>query len=72
MIYVGIVNYLAVEMGGGHSGDEELGAVGVGASVGHGEETRLGVLLDEVLVVESAAVDRFTTTAICKCQINVR
>ena len=43
---------LAVQVGCGHGGDEELTAVGVGARVGHREETRLGVLLDEVLVRE--------------------
>jgi hypothetical protein len=32
------------------SGDEELGSVGVLSGVGHGEETRLGVLQLEVLI----------------------
>ncbi len=32
------------------SGDEELGAVSILASVGHGKKTRLGVLKLEVLV----------------------
>ena len=32
------------------SGDEELGSVGVLSGVGHGEETRLGVLQLEVFV----------------------
>ena len=41
---------LAVQMGGGHGGDEKLGTVGVGTGVGHGEESRLGVLSDKVLV----------------------
>ena len=45
---------LAVQVRGGDGGDEELTAVGVGARVGHGEESRLGVLLDEVLVREFA------------------
>jgi hypothetical protein len=31
--------------GGGHRRDEELGAVGVGAGVGHGQQARLGVLV---------------------------
>jgi hypothetical protein len=41
---------LAIQPGSDDSGDEELGAVGVGASVGHGEETRLRVLELEVLI----------------------
>jgi hypothetical protein len=38
-------------------GDEELGAVGVGSSVGHGEEAGGGVLEGEVLVGELLTVD---------------
>jgi hypothetical protein len=34
---------LAIEPRGDDGGDEELRAVGVGAGVGHREETRLGV-----------------------------
>ena len=48
----------AVEPGGGHRGDEELGAVGVAAGVGHGEEAGRLVLDGEVLVRELGAVDR--------------
>ncbi len=40
----------AIEPGAGHRGDEELGAVGVGARVGHGEQARGRVLRREVLV----------------------
>ena len=39
-----------VEPRGDDGGDEELGAVGVLASVGHGEDTGLGVLEPEVLI----------------------
>jgi hypothetical protein len=42
---------------GDGSGDEELGAVGVGSGVGHGKKTLLGVLELEVLVLELVAVD---------------
>ncbi len=35
-------NVLAIEPGGLHGGQEELGAVGVGARVGHGEDTCTG------------------------------
>ena len=57
-------NVLAVQPGCNNGGDEELGAVGVGARVGHGEETFLGVLLDEVLISKLGAVDRYTTGSI--------
>lgn len=36
----------------------------VGASVGHGEETGAGVLVDEVLISELLAVDGLTTSAL--------
>ena len=50
---------------GGHDGrDEELGAVGVGAGVGHGEEERLVVGELEVLVGELLAVDGLSTSAL--------
>lgn len=42
---------------GNDSGDEELGAVGVLAGVGHGQQTGLGVLELEVLVGELVTVD---------------
>ncbi len=48
---------LAVQPGGLVEGDEELGAVGVGAGVGHGEDVGAGVLGHEVLVLELPAVD---------------
>jgi hypothetical protein len=41
----------------GGGSDEELGAVGVLSSIGHGEETLLGVLQLEVLIWELVAVD---------------
>lgn len=40
----------AIEPRGDDGGDEELRAVGVLSSVGHGKETGLGVLQLEVLV----------------------
>ena len=42
---------------GNDGGDEELRAVGVPASVGHGKEAGLGVLELEVLIGELVAVD---------------
>lgn len=38
----------------------------VGASVSHGEDTRLGVLELEVLIGELLAVDGTTTGALCR------
>ena len=52
-----------------HSGDEELRAVGVGASVGHGEDTGASVLQDEVLVGEFLAINGFATSAIVVCEV---
>lgn len=55
------VGYPSSEAGcdlrGDNGGDEELGAVGVGTSVGHGKEALLGVLELEVLVGELLTVD---------------
>ena len=55
---------LAIEPGGQDSGDEELGTVGVGTSVSHGEKTDLVVVLLEVLIGESSTVDRFATSTV--------
>ena len=55
---------LAVEPGGLHGAEEELGAVGVGARVGHGEDAGSGVGEGEVLVGEGPAVDGPTARAV--------
>ena len=57
-------NVLAVEPGGGDRRDEELGAVGVWASVCHGELSRLGVLELKVFVRELFAVDGLSASAV--------
>lgn len=46
--------------GGGYSGDEELGTIGVGTGVSHGEETGFGMLQFEVFVCEFLTIDRFS------------
>lgn len=48
---------MELRLRGDNGGDEELGAVGVATSVGHGEETLLGVLELEVLILEAVTVD---------------
>ena len=40
------------------------GYLRVGTSVGHGEEARLGVLADEILISELLAVDGLATSAL--------
>lgn len=56
-------NVSAVEPRGLDSADEELGAVGVWTSVGHGEGARAKVLELEVFVSKLFAVDGFTASA---------
>jgi hypothetical protein len=52
---------LTIEPGGLDGADEELGSVGVGTSVGHGEDTGASVLEGEVLISELLTVDGLTT-----------
>ena len=60
---------LAVEVGEGSEAHEELGAVGVGASVSHGEDAWTGVLAVEVLIGELHAVDGLATSAVSSREI---
>jgi len=55
---------LAVQPVAGHERDEELGAVGVGAGVGHGELVGRAVGKREVLVSEFVTVNRLPPSAI--------
>ena len=55
---------LSVEPAGLGGAEEELGAVGVGASVGHGEDSGPGVLQLEVLILELVAVDGLAPGAV--------
>jgi hypothetical protein len=55
---------LAVEPGAGDEGDEELGAVGSGAGVGHGQQVGDIVLLLEVLILELGTVDGLASGAV--------
>jgi len=45
-------------------GDEELGPIGVGTRVGHGQKAGRAVLYQEVLVVEGSTIDTFSTSSI--------
>jgi len=60
---------LAIQPGGLLSADEELGSVGVGTGVGHGEDTGAGVLQGEVLVLELLAVDGLTTGTVAGSEV---
>ena len=55
---------LVVKPGARHEGDEKLGSVGSGSSVGHGEEVGNGMFFLEVLVLEFVAVDGFSSSAV--------
>jgi len=50
--------------------DEELGAVGVGSSIGHGEDSRSSVLQTEVLVLELVAVDGLAPGAVAGSEVS--
>jgi len=60
---------LAVQPGSHDRADEELRTVRVRASIGHGEDARLGVLQGEVLVGKLLAVNGFTTGAIAAREV---
>ena len=47
-------------------GNEELGAVGVGPGVGHGEQPRAPVLHQEVLIIELGTID-----ALAACTVEI-
>ena len=60
---------LSIEMRSRNEAEEELRSVGVGTSVGHGEDAGAGVLEAEVFVSELFSVDGFTTTAVALGEI---
>ena len=62
-------NVLSVKPGSLRGAQEELRAVGVGASVGHGQHALAGVLQREVLVLEGAAVDGLAARAVVRSEI---
>jgi len=46
------------------TGDKELAAIGVGASISHRKYTRFGMSELEVLVLKPSAIDGFTTSTV--------
>jgi len=60
---------LAIKPRGDDSGDEELTAVGVGTSIGHGKKSGLAVLQFEVLISKLGTIDGFTTSTIATSEI---
>jgi len=55
---------LAVQPAGLSSAQKELGAVGVGAGIGHRQDAGTGVLQTKVFVLKLIAVDGFATGAV--------
>lgn len=49
--------------------DEELGPVGVGAGVGHGQDAGAGVCQAEVLICELVAIDGLSSGSVVVCEI---
>lgn len=54
---------------GHHSGDEELGAIGVFARICHAKQPLFGVLQLEVLVLKLVSVDGLPSGAISVCKV---
>lgn len=62
-------NVLAIQPWAWDGGDEELGAVGVWTSVGHGQQTWSVVSLSKVLVGKLLAVDGLTTGTVTSGEV---
>merc|ERR1712004_275448 len=62
-------NVLAIQPSGLNRAEEELGAVGVRASVGHGEDALASVLQDEVLIGELVTVDGLAASAVAPGEV---
>ncbi len=55
---------LSIKPGSLGGSDEELGSVGVGSSIGHGQETRTIVLQLEVLISKLGSIDGLATSSV--------
>jgi len=63
-------NVLAVQPRSLDRGDEELGTIGVGAGIRHGQNVRAGVLELEVFVGELGAVDRLSSATVSISEVS--
>ena len=59
----------AVEVRGKHSSDEELGSVGVGTRISHGQETNNVVLQGKVFISEFGSVNALASSSISSGEI---
>lgn len=62
-------NMIPIEVRAWHRGDEELGAVGVGAAVGHGEQPWGGVRDGKPLIFEFSTIYRLATRASARLEV---
>lgn len=60
---------LAIQPGGLDGAEEELRSVGIGSSVGHGQDTGSSVLEGEVLIGEFLSVDGFSSSSVALGEI---
>merc|ERR1719244_1322743 len=51
------------------SAEKELGPIGVGASISHGQNARSGVLQLEILILKLGTVDRLATSTISSSEV---
>ena len=62
-------NVLSIKPLGLGSAEEELASIGVGASIGHGENSRSSVLQGEVLILELVAIDRLASSTVSGSEV---
>lgn len=62
-------NVLTIQPTSLDGGDEELRSIGILTRVGHRQETGTSVAKLEVLICETAAIDRFATSSVTLCEV---